>query len=150
MGNGLIGKEAGCSILLVEDNPDHAELISISIAQVISDCHFTKAVNGEEALEIMGISPSPVVPGFRPDIVLLDVNLPKMSGADVLQAIRSDSRFNQLPVVVLSTSTRKEEMETMLNLGANAYLFKFDEKAKLGEKISDFVGKRELAVEKGF
>ena len=135
MGSELIERKTDCHILLVEDNPDHAELISISVSRVIPHCLFSKVKNGEDALKIMGIFPSPHVPDFRPDIIILDVNLPKMSGAVVLKMIRSDPRFDQLPVVVLSTSTQKEEMETMLSLGANAYLFKFDEKINLGWEI---------------
>ena len=93
-------------ILLIEDNPDDAELTRIAFTQAGIDRQLVVVRDGAEALDYLfaagrhaGRDASQL-----PAIVLLDLNLPKLDGREVLQAIRGDARTRSLPVVVLTTS----------------------------------------------
>lgn len=81
------------------------------------------ARNGEEALTYLkeGLNN----PGFvRPDIVLLDLNMPKMNGAEFLQAIRKSDQFKDLKVFVITTSDEKEDRQKVKDLGVSGYIVK--------------------------
>jgi two-component system response regulator len=72
-------------------------------------------------------------------VILPDINLPKLSGEEVLKQIRSSVTLRQVPVVILSTSTRTEEVDHMIRLGANAYVEKFDANGNLKEKLRELL-----------
>ena len=77
----------------------------------------------------------------RPDLVLLDLNLPKKDGREVLQVIKSDPDLRRIPVVVLTTSKEEEDVLRAYNLAANCYVSKpveFDEFMKVIRMIEDF------------
>lgn len=81
------------------------------------------ARNGEEALAYLkdGVNN----PGYmRPDIVLLDLNMPKMNGAEFLQAIRTSDQFKDLKVFVITTSDEKEDRQKVKDLGVSGYIVK--------------------------
>jgi two-component system response regulator len=105
-------------ILLVEDNEDD-ELLTL---RAFHKNHIANDVvvarTGEQAVEILTGS------GASPALVLLDLNLPKMSGLDVLRAIRAHDRSRLLPVVVLTSSKQDEDIVNSYSLGANAYVRK--------------------------
>jgi two-component system response regulator len=111
-------------ILLVEDNPDDVELTirafrSSSIPQTL-----TVATDGAEALVALFGPPSGTPPAELPDLVLLDLKLPIFDGFDVLRRIRANPRTRHVPVVILTSSTQPEDLETGYALGANSYLQK--------------------------
>lgn len=115
------------TILLVEDNADDEQLTLRAMRQSEVPNIIRVARDGAEAIDHL-FGPSS---GSRlPDLVLLDLKLPKISGLEVLQKIRSESKTKTLPVVVLTSSDEERDIVESYNLGANSYIRKpvdFDE-----------------------
>lgn len=108
------------AILLVEDNPDDAELTRIAFAEAGVEYRLHVVGDGVQALSYLrGCSPAEL-----PALVLLDLNLPKLNGREVLEAIRADPATRSLPVVVLTTSAEPFDVEQVYALGANSYIQK--------------------------
>ena len=113
-------------ILLVEDNPDDVELTRIAFEEAKIANRLTVVNDGAEALDYLfargayeGRDPHDL-----PSIVLLDLNLPKLDGREVLQAIRNNDATRSLPVVVLTTSAEPFAVEASYALGVNSYIQK--------------------------
>jgi two-component system response regulator len=113
-------------ILLVEDNPDDVELTRIAFAEAQLDSRLDVVRDGAEALDYLFARGAHAGrdPAKLPSIVLLDLNLPKVDGREVLQAIRADEATRSLPVVVLTTSTEPFDVDASYALGANSYIRK--------------------------
>lgn len=113
-------------ILLVEDNPDDVELTRIAFEQANIPNRLVVARDGAEALDYLYARGSHTGrdPSQLPALVLLDLNLPKIDGREVLQAIRSDPATQALPVVVLSTSRESDDVQSTYALHANSYIQK--------------------------
>ena len=113
-------------ILLVEDNPDDVELTRIAFAEAKVANSLVVVSDGAEALDYLFARGQYADrnPDDLPSIVLLDLNLPKVDGREVLQAIRADPRTQSLPVVVLTTSTEPFDVEASYALGVNSYIQK--------------------------
>jgi two-component system response regulator len=114
------------AILLVEDNPDDVELTRIAFAKARIANPLVVASDGVEALDYLfarGKHASRNAADL-PSLVLLDLNLPKVNGREVLQAIRADPRTHNLPVVVLTTSAEPFDVEASYALGVNSYIRK--------------------------
>jgi two-component system response regulator len=113
-------------ILLVEDNPDDVELTRIAFAQAKIANPLHVAGNGADALDyLFGRGEYADCPRHeQPSLVLLDLNMPRMDGREVLQAIRADIATRSLPVVVMTTSTEPFDVEACYSLGANSYIRK--------------------------
>ena len=113
-------------ILLVEDNPDDVELTRIAFEQANIPNRLVVARDGAEALDYLYARGSHTGrdPSQLPALVLLDLNLPKIDGREVLQAIRSDPATQPLPVVVLSTSREPDDVQSTYALHANSYIQK--------------------------
>jgi CheY-like chemotaxis protein len=111
------------SIVMIEDDEGHARLIEKNIrrAGILNDIkHFT---DGTSALQFLWHSPEgPALNG--PALVLLDLNLPDMSGTDILSKIKGDEALKRTPVVVLTTTDDKVEIERCYDLGCNVYITK--------------------------
>jgi CheY-like chemotaxis protein len=113
-------------ILLVEDNPDDVELTRIAFDEAKIANRLIVVSDGVEALDYLFARGAHADrdPDDLPSIVLLDLNLPKVDGREVLQAIRADERTKTLPVVVLTTSTEPFDVEASYALGVNSYIQK--------------------------
>ena len=113
-------------ILLVEDNPDDVELTRIAFEQANIPNRLVVTRDGAEALDYLYTRGSHTGrdPAQLPALVLLDLNLPKIDGREVLQAIRSDPATQALPVVVLSTSREPDDVQSTYALHANSYIQK--------------------------
>ena len=113
-------------ILLVEDNPDDVELTRIAFNEAKIANHLVVVGDGAEALDYLFARGRYVDrdPKDLPSIVLLDLNLPKVDGREVLQAIRASDTTRTLPVVVLTTSTEPFDVEASYALGVNSYIQK--------------------------
>ena len=113
------------TVLLVEDNPDHAELALRALKDTgpIKDIVWVK--DGEEALEYVGQRGRYEVHRVvRPALILLDINLPKVSGHEVLRRIKGDPELRLIPVVMLTTSCRDDEVRETYKAGANSFVTK--------------------------
>jgi two-component system response regulator len=108
-------------ILLIEDNPDDVALTMRALHRNNIRNEVLVARDGEEALE--RLLPADGVP-LVPALILLDVNLPKLGGLEVLRRIRDDDRTAMLPVVVLTTSNEERDIIESYRLGANSYVRK--------------------------
>ncbi|WP_198032549.1 response regulator [Aerolutibacter daejeonensis] len=113
-------------ILLVEDNPDDVELTRIAFNEAKIANALTVVTDGAEALDYLFARGAHADrnPADLPSIVLLDLNLPKVDGREVLQAIRANEATRTLPVVVLTTSAEPFDVETSYALGVNSYIQK--------------------------
>nr|WP_255492313.1 response regulator [Luteimonas sp. MC1825] len=111
---------------MVEDNPDDVELTRIAFAEANIANALTVVTDGAAALDYLFARGAHADrdPDDLPSIVLLDLNLPKVDGREVLQAIRSHERTRSLPVVVLTTSGEPFDVEASYALGANSYIRK--------------------------
>ena len=108
-------------ILLVEDNPDDVTLTLRALKRNNIRNQVKVAADGEEALDyLLPTAGDPV----KPALILLDVNLPKLGGLDVLRRLRDDVRTATLPVVVLTTSNEERDIIESYRLGANSYVRK--------------------------
>ena len=109
------------NVLLVEDNPADARLVREAVSEATVAAVLTWAATGEAALDRLRDAAIP-----RPDLVLLDLNLPGTLGTEVLAAIKSDPRLLTIPVVVLSSSRARRDVADVYRLHANAYVAKPD------------------------
>jgi len=113
-------------ILLVEDNPDDIDITKRALkeAKVINKLWIVR--DGQEALDFLkhegdykDLSSSP-----KPGLILLDINLPKLNGIDVLRAIKKDSNLKRIPVVMLTVSKRDEDIIRSYDNGCNSFIQK--------------------------
>lgn len=114
------------SILLVEDNPDHAELTLKALKNGATAQQVYWVKDGQEALDFLQqrgrFTDTSAAP--RPGLVLLDVNLPKVGGHEVLRRIKADDGLRAIPVIMLTTSDREEEVAASYLAGVNSFVTK--------------------------
>jgi two-component system, chemotaxis family, response regulator Rcp1 len=110
-------------ILLIEDNPGDVRLLEEAFRELQADIHLEVARDGAEGLDVISryIQMSPM---RHPDIILLDLNLPKISGHDVLVRIKSNPDTRRIPVIVLTSSRAESDIRRAYESYANAYLRK--------------------------
>jgi chemotaxis family two-component system response regulator Rcp1 len=110
-------------ILLVEDNPGDVRLTreALQEGKVYNNLHWAK--DGVEALEFLQQT-GKFAKAPRPDIILLDLNLPKKDGREVLAAIKNDAHLKHIPVVILTTSQAEEDVARSYDLHANCFITK--------------------------
>ena len=105
-------------VLLVEDNPADADLTRETLETSKLHVELSVAVDGVQALEFLrrkgGFGKAP-----RPDLILLDLNLPKKDGRETLAEIKSDDEFKQIPIVILTSSDAERDVAQSYALGAN-------------------------------
>ena len=109
------------TILMVEDDLGHARLIEKNIRRAGVLNEIIHAADGNTALEHLrkGLGPA-----HRPFLVLLDLNLPDMSGISILEHLKSDPGLRRFPVIVLTTTDDEREIQRSYDLGANVYITK--------------------------
>ena len=110
-------------ILLVEDEAADAHLVRLAFEEghVLVDLHHVG--DGIEALEFLQRAP-PYEQAPQPDIILLDLNMPRMDGRRFLEKVKDDPRFSSIPVVVLTTSDAESDLVMSYNLGVAGYVVK--------------------------
>ncbi|MER3493056.1 MULTISPECIES: response regulator [Fischerella] len=127
-------------ILLIEDNPGDVELTKIALEDSKISVNLNIVEDGVEAIAFLRREGKYAnVP--HPDIVLLDLNLPKKDGREVLAEIKADEKLKRIPVVVLTTSQAEEDVLKVYNLSANCYITKpvdFDQFVKIVQSIENF------------
>ncbi len=127
-------------ILLVEDNPGDVRLTreALKEGKVYNNLHWAR--DGVEALEFLKRE-GKHAKAPRPDIILLDLNLPKKDGREVLAAMKSDPSLKKIPVVILTTSQAEEDVVRAYNLNANCYVTKpvdFEQFTRIVQAIEQF------------
>ncbi|MGA1790509.1 MAG: response regulator [bacterium] len=128
------------NILLVEDNPADVRLITEALKEKKIQNRLTVAEDGFEALSYLrregGYENAP-----RPHLILLDLNLPKKNGHEVLEEIKTDENLRRIPVIILTTSTNEQDIRKSYDLHANCYINKpvdFTRWIRIVEGIENF------------
>lgn len=127
-------------ILLVEDNEGDILLTKEAFRETKTPCNITVARNGIEGLQALSKE------GFflnspTPDLILLDINMPKMNGIEVLEKIKQNLNFVSIPVIMFSTSSSDEDVQKCYKLNANCFITKpvtFDHFVEIVYKIESF------------
>ena len=110
-------------ILIVEDNPADADLTSETLMAMNADIDISVAKDGVEALNVLDNDGRWCDPG-RPTLILLDLNLPRKDGRQVLAVLKTHDLLRRIPVVILSSSESEKDITSCYQLGANCYLIK--------------------------
>lgn len=106
-------------ILIVEDNPGDVRLVKEALAvSKLRSCIPHVAFDGQNAVELLHNG------DIKPDLILLDLNLPRLTGDKVLEIIKKDDRFRSIPVVVFSSSTAFSDIDRAYRLHANCFVHK--------------------------
>jgi CheY-like chemotaxis protein len=137
---GRLAERHPIEILLVEDDPGDVRLTREALKEGKVRNSLTVARDGVEALQILRREGAHAK-AARPDVILLDLNLPRMDGREVLKAIKSDEKLKRIPVVVLTTSNADEDVVKSYELQANCYVTKpidLDQFMKVVKTISEF------------
>jgi len=127
-------------ILMVEDNPDDIELTVEALKDARVANHLTAVQDGEEALSYLRCR-GKYAQANRPDLILLDLNMPRKNGRDVLREIKNDPQLKRIPVVILTTSQAEDDILHTYDLHANCYITKpvdFNQFLKVVRSIEDF------------
>lgn len=127
-------------ILLVEDDPGDIDLIEEALEDAKLQINLNSVRDGVEALAYLR-QEGKYNQAISPDLILLDLNLPRRDGREVLQDIKGDNYFKRIPVVVLTTSDAEEDILKSYNLGANCYVSKplgMQDFIKIVESIENF------------
>jgi CheY-like chemotaxis protein len=114
------------TILLAEDNPAEQHLARRALSKGVMRCDLRTVSDGEEAMDYLlrrDQYEDPIA-APRPDLVLLDLNMPKLDGRQVLEQMKSDPAINTIPVVVLTTSTHEQDVVRSYELGCNSFINK--------------------------
>ena len=126
--------------LLVEDSPGDVELTRAAMAEAKVSNVMSVVRDGVEAMDFLR-KEGEYADAERPDLILLDLNMPRMDGREVLKAIKGDPGLACIPVVVLTTSNAEQDVLKSYNLHANAYITKpvdFDHFIKVVQTIEEF------------
>jgi two-component system, chemotaxis family, response regulator Rcp1 len=127
-------------ILLVEDNPGDVRLTMEALKEAKLLNTINNVPDGVEAMAYLR-QESKYAKAVRPDLILLDLNLPKKDGREVLAEIKSDPNLRRIPVVILTTSRAEQDILKAYNLHANCYITKpvdLDQFVKVAKSIDDF------------
>lgn len=121
-------------ILLAEDNPGDVRLTQEAFKRIQAPVHVNVAPNGEEVLAYLR-RVAPYADAVRPDLILLDLNMPRKDGRAVLAEIKNDPDLDSIPVIVLSSSQAEEDILSSYKLHANCYISKPLEMGEYAEVI---------------
>ncbi len=122
----MIGEYTGKAILLVEDNPDDRELTLLALKEANITSEVVICGDGEEALDFLFANGKHAGRDTRvmPQVILLDLKLPKVDGLEVLKHLRADERTKLLPVVILTSSLEERDLIASYSNHANSYVRK--------------------------
>jgi len=136
----MSGPNDPVEILLAEDNPGDVMLTKKALEEGKLANNLHVATDGVDALEFLR-NEGEYADAPRPDLVLLDLNMPRKDGEDVLEAMQADDSLCRIPVVVLTSSESEEDIAKSYELNANAYLTKpvdFDGFVEIVNRMEDF------------
>lgn len=120
-------------VLLVDDDPDHVLIITRAIKEAAGDTDVQAVADGESALALLRASEA------LPDLILLDINMPGLSGLQVLAQVKTDAGLRRIPVIMLTSSELQEDVTRAYEPGASGYITKpgylHDLRAVLGNTL---------------
>lgn len=128
-------------VLLVEDNLGDVELTKLALEESKLPINLSVVEDGAAALDFLHHQKKKYANAPHPDLILLDLNLPKKSGHEVLTAIKTDEALKRIPVLVLTTSQAEEDILKAYNFYASGYIAKppsFDQFINVVKSIEDF------------
>lgn len=111
------------SFVLVDDDADDAAIFYEALNQIGSDIKFHTAENGLRLFELLL--------EYTPDVIFLDINMPKMGGWETLRRLKGSSEYNNIPVIMYSTSSAKKDIDLAYSLGAVLFITKPEDFRKL-------------------
>ncbi len=114
------------TVLYVDDEPDIREVVELSLG-LVGGLNVHTCESGERALEVL--------PQLQPDLILLDVMMPRLDGPSTLQRLRADPNFARIPVVFMTAKAMPQEVERFKQLGAVAVIAKPFDPMRLGEQV---------------
>jgi CheY-like chemotaxis protein len=129
-------------VLLVEDDPGDVLIAREALQAAKLDTRLDVVSDGVQAMEFLRRQ-GDYADRDRPDLILLDLNLPRMSGHEVLAEVKADPELRRIPIVVLTTSTSADDVTKSYDLHANVYVAKpvdFNAFAQVVKKIDEFFG----------
>ena len=136
----MMNKTRPVNILLIEDNPGDVRLTQEAFKEGRLTIKMDVVMDGVEAIKFLK-KETPYTDSATPDLILLDLNLPKRDGREVLEEIKTDIRLKRIPVVILTTSNAEQDILKSYNLHVNCYINKpvdFDKFFDIIQKIEDF------------
>ena len=122
--------------LLVEDDDAHAELVILALSQNRVPNTVARVADGEQALAYLQ-NKAPYHDSQRPDVILLDLKLPRLDGHELLQILKEDASLRSIPVVVLTTSAAEADRARAYQNHANSYLVKQTDYSKFNQMVQD-------------
>ncbi|MDJ0797279.1 MAG: response regulator [Calothrix sp. MO_167.B12] len=120
------GRQTNLTILMADDDEDDCMLVREALAESRLQNPLNIVTDGEELMDYLhqrGLYTDPQA-APRPGLILLDLNMPKKDGREALQEIKADPQLRQIPVVVMTTSSSKEDIDYTYSLGANSFIIK--------------------------
>jgi CheY-like chemotaxis protein len=128
-------------ILVADDDADDRAILQDAMAELDAGQVLCFAQNGEDALRILG---KDFNADYKPALIILDLNMPKLNGTETLRRIKSDDRYKTVPVIIYSTSLNPMEKDKCMLLGAHSYITKpvtFKESMDTARSFLAFCGK---------
>ncbi len=119
------------NILVVEDSPTMRQLITFAMKR-IPNSRVIEATDGVDALKKLSSE--------KIDLILADINMPVMDGLKLVSLVRSNSSYEKIPIIIITTEGAKEDRERALAIGANAYLSKPIQTQELIKIVNSFIG----------
>lgn len=130
------------TILLIEDNPADQEMTRRALSKASPNIALEVCDDGEQALDFLlrrDVYAADETP--TPQLILLDLNLPKLSGKEIIRCVRGDDELKHMPLIVLTTSPAEEDILESYRLGCNSYLIKpnrFDEFVSVMQQLTHY------------
>ncbi len=119
----LVEKRRAAEILLIEDSPADARLTREALEMTVVEDNLHHVADGQEALEFL-FKRGDYLDAPTPDLILLDLNLPRKHGYEILSELKQDETLKRIPVIVLTTSPHERDIHRAYDLHANCYVTK--------------------------
>jgi CheY-like chemotaxis protein len=126
-------------LLVVEDSNEDFRILQRLMRRMAVQNPIHRCTNGDEVLELLYQQRSQAQVALRPSVILLDLNLPGIDGREVLERLKQDQSFKEIPIVVFTTSSNPKDIELCYQKGANGYLVKPMDAQELKKTIRAFV-----------
>jgi len=119
-------------VLIIEDDPSNLKILEVALEKMA--CELFTAINGEQGLEM--------AQNHQPQLILMDIMMPKMNGLEILKNLRQSSNLAHTPVLVISAKTAKKDAEMALEAGATEFISKPFRVKEIQEKVKKYLGKK--------